>query len=318
VTAEGVRLDHAPVEALIRRSRDGETLSVELAIPRVAVTGRAGEVAQLDGVAAELTGTGLESASARRTLRVELEQLQVDRARPTLDQAPPLVAIPAVGIRAAEGVRVQLDQAIDAERMDLRLALVARWIDTGGERLGPADVAVVLEHLRTDVLRGLIDGVQTLRAGRVSQEMRGLAQALLIARLVSALAASEARIGLDPARIESPDGAAAIRLTLGLDPEVAGSRVGTARLMDWTALVRADGDLEIPTSLALRWLAQWIARSRGLESASDSAARREAQSLLDNWKRDRWVAIEDGRIVSSLRLGDGLLTINGKTLPLGE
>jgi uncharacterized protein YdgA (DUF945 family) len=52
------------------------------------------------------------------------------------------------------------------------------------------------------------------------------------------------------------------------------------------------------------------------EPAAEQAARQAAETLLGGWIRDGWVTRRDTRVSSALRLGDGLLTINGKTVPL--
>lgn len=118
---------------------------------------------------------------------------------------------------------------------------------------------------------------------------------------------------------DSPPGASApVALALGeyLQPDF------------WLGRLAGEGHLLVPQPLLARWIgAQQRARVRGelarqgirlgampAELEAEVAAATDAALLA--LLRDRWLVAREGRLGAVLVLGDGLLTINGKTLPL--
>jgi hypothetical protein len=138
------------------------------------------------------------------------------------------------------------------------------------------------------------------------------------------------RLALPELVLLSPNGPAVGRLDLRLDGSAATPDWLTADAGDWLALLGADGELELPEAVALDWLSRSIeaedADERPAASLSElveaqsatsgQAFPSAAQALLGLWIRDGWVSRRDDRVASALRLGDGLLTINGKTVPI--
>jgi hypothetical protein len=181
-------------------------------------------------------------------------------------------------------------------------------------------------------LEDLAEGLRALGSGQVAREMQGLVTAGLVAGLVPRFVESAARIAVEPIRIETADGPAVGRLDLRLEPGADTPNWLTADAGDWLSLLRADGELELPEAVALDWLGRSIKEGAGDETLSASspafepvgaqpatvvqAVPSEARALLEGWISDGWVSRRDDRLASALRLGDGLLTINGKTVPL--
>jgi hypothetical protein len=140
------------------------------------------------------------------------------------------------------------------------------------------------------------------------------------------------RLAVPGFALPSLSGSVVGRLDLRLDAGASAPSLLTADVGDWLALLRAEGDLEVPEAVALDWLGRGIeglggsaitaasssalAQLKAQSGSSDGAVPSEAQILLGILIRDGWVSRRDDRVASALRLGDGLLTINGKTVPV--
>jgi hypothetical protein len=167
------------------------------------------------------------------------------------------------------------------------------------------------------VLGELAEALRMLGSGRVAQEMQGLVMAGLVARLAPRLIAGGAGFNLDPVQVQTPDGVAMGRIDLRLDPDGTLPRSFASGVGDWLSLVRADGEIRLPEVVGLRWLQRIGSGDMSAEpDATAEAARADAQALLESWIADGWAARREGYVTSALRLGDGLLTINGKTVPV--
>ncbi|UHD16993.1 DUF945 family protein [Thiocapsa bogorovii] len=221
-----------------------------------------------------------------------------------------------------EGLSATLSHALREGLLDLRLGLAAQQLATASMTYGRSELGLSAERLDAEALADLGKGIRLLASDQVGQEMRGLIAGGLIARLAPRFVASGTRIGVEPIRIETPDGLALGRLDLRLDPGNDSQSRLTSGVVDWLVLLRADGDLELPEAVALDWIARVLGpdiEDRALptsEPSAEKAGRQEAETLLEGWIREGWVTRRDTRISSALRLGDGLLTVNGKTVPL--
>lgn len=283
VAADAARIRHAELSALVRVGPDRRTVWTSLSLPAIALLDEAGPRASLSALRldAELTGDGAGSR----------------RGSGALD--------PASAHRGA--------------LLDLRLSLSAGGIVSGEEAYGPAEIRLAAERLDAAALDALTEGLRTLGSDPVSQPMRGLLMAGLIARVVPRLAAGGARLAIDPVRVRTPQGPATGRLELCLEtPGDAPSRSPLDRGAGLTML-RAEGEFDLPEAAALSWLERIGVADAWPESAGPAGpqrAREDARALLEAWVRDGWVSRDGGRLSSALRLGDALMTINGKTFPL--
>ena len=72
---------------------------------------------------------------------------------------------------------------------------------------------------------------------------------------------------------------------------------------EWLTAVAGEGEIDLPESIALDWLAQ---SGQGTPAA--------ARQRLNGWLDAGWVSARDGRLTSTVRLTDGVFSINGKTM----
>jgi hypothetical protein len=204
-------------------------------------------------------------------------------------------------------------------RLDLRLTLNATALSLDGESLREPRLGLIAEGLDGAALVELTTGLQALSTGEAPQAVRRLLGAALLAQWLPRLAAGQPRILIDPARVDTTEGPLAVRLSLALGPtrsgpDPSGPRGGTSPTdpRDWLGALMAEGEIELPEALARRWLTPGDAGTgpRPGELGTPRSA------TLQSWLDGGWVSQRDGRIASAFRLADGLLSVNGKTVPL--
>ena len=204
-----------------------------------------------------------------------------------------------------EGIRIQVDQVPRESLLDLRLDLTAATLNLGGQDYRDARIGLSAGPIDGNALSELIAGLRALSAGATSPAMRGLLGATLAARLLPQLAAAQPRIGIDPLVIQTPTGPVSGRLDLGLGTRSADAGRLILDPTGWLRTLTGEGELALPHAVALEWLAR-----------AGPASSEPPQAILDRWAANGWISAQNDRIASGFRLADGLLAVNGKTLPL--
>lgn len=199
--------------------------------------------------------------------------------------------------------------------MDLRLDLSAETLSLGQETYRGAQIGVAADRIDGSTLSDLASALGFLSAGASPPAVRRLMAAALLAKLLPRLTATEPRVSIHSARVDTPDGTLELRLHLGFDGGAVGggsARQGVGRAGGWMLAFRADGAIAVPEPLARRWLA-----ARGDRGTQGSGGQfPPGTPALQTWLDEGWVSLQDGRVTSSFQLAAGLLTVNGKTIPL--
>jgi hypothetical protein len=113
-----------------------------------------------------------------------------------------------------------------------------------------------------------------------------------MARLLPRLAASGARLAVDPVRIQTPEGPAMGRLELRLDPDGPLPRRPSLEVGDWLGLFQVDSHLSLPEAIALSWLEPFGTEHSLFLSDPNSIApaREEAGTLLMTLTMGGWIS----------------------------
>jgi hypothetical protein len=130
---------------------------------------------------------------------------------------------------------------------------------------------------------------------------------------------------MDRLDIATPSGPVTGRLALGVQGLTAADMDGRGT---WLRRLVGDGELSLPRAVALALLTQ-VQRQKALEAAEDHASgdftpEQEqtmvdaAAAQIDDLLQEGWIAADGERLRTVLKLADGLLTVNGKTLPVGS
>jgi uncharacterized protein YdgA (DUF945 family) len=312
VTADALGLRHGGLDGVARLAANGDVVSASVGIPDLELLAPGGPLGGLADLRLEAVLTGPVAAASSGSVRLDVARGQVDAMAVALDT--PRTAPSRLFIK---GLSITVDQVSRDGLLDLRLTLSASETGNGERIFGPSEIGLAFERMDIAVLGELAEALRMLGSGRVAQEMQGLVMAGLVASLAPRLIAGGAGFNLDPVKVQTPDGVAMGRLDLRLDPDGTLPRSLASGVGDWLSLVRADGEIRLPEVVGLRWLQRIGSGDMSAEpDATAEAARADAQALLESWIADGWAARREGYVTSALRLGDGLLTINGKTVPV--
>lgn len=298
------RLQNEELIGTIQFEPGGSRIVTDIRLPGLALMAPSGSVGELQGLAlaADLQrrSGGLYGGTGR--IAVGSAQLGPPGAETRL-----------------EGLTLNLNQTPRDERLDLSLELGTETLGVGGGAYRDLRLGLAAERLDGETLSELTEGLKALSSGAVSPTMRGLIGAALMARLLPRLAAAGPRISIDPLRVETPEGPASARLSLGLEGSESAGNPKDTPFSDpraWITALSGDGEMELPESLALEWLGRAGSASTAAPGPAGDDAANTARARLKPWVEGGWVSASDGRVASAFRLADGLLTVNGKTFPL--
>ena len=298
------RLRNEELVGTVELEPGSNRILADIDLPGLALLAPNGRVAELKGVAlaADLRGWtgGLYAGTGRLSLGSA-------------------VLGPSAAQTRLEGLKLSVAQTPQDGRLDLRVEVEADTLGQQGRVYRDARLGFAAAGLDGETLSELAQAHEALSSGAVPPAMRGLIGAALMARLLPRLAAAGLRLSIDPLQILTPDGPASARLSLGLEGGGSNGVPADAPLADprvWISAFSGDGEMELPQTLALEWLGRvGTAPGTAPGSAGDAGAN-AARARMKAWVEGGWVSELDGRIASNLRLAGGVLTVNGKAVPL--
>ncbi|MCU0254940.1 MAG: YdgA family protein [Acidobacteria bacterium] len=270
-------------------------------------------VATTDGARAELRGA-----------RLDLALEPGPSGLPTGVWRMVLESLEAGGPDAPEAVSLQsLEISADSREQAGEVTLIAEYgagvAVIEGERYGPLAIRLRAAHLPAAALVRLRDAVETVRRSAVPPEA---AVAVALLPLVDELLASDPLVALERLQIDTPVG----RVEGDLEVRAVGLRLAdAARLGTLGLLSKLDGkaSLRVPEPLLragfrqqalARLTAADPAEGRRAEQAAE-AARLADQQLAALLAQE--LAVKEGdRVAAVASWRNGLLTVNGKTIPL--
>lgn len=208
--------------------------------------------------------------------------------------------------------------------LDVHLSYRAGVLRIGGADYAPSQADFSATRLDGATLAALQRDLEGLSGKNLPEAMVGIATAAIMMQHLPALAAVDPGVALDRLDIATPSGPVTGRVVLGvkgLTPADIDSR-GT-----WMRRLVGDGELSLPRAVALAVLTA-VQRQKALDAVGDSApeefAPEQEQAMadaaamqIDDLVQEGWIAADGERLRTALKLADGLLTVNGKTLPIG-
>jgi uncharacterized protein YdgA (DUF945 family) len=205
--------------------------------------------------------------------------------------------------------------------LDVRLSYRAGVLRIGGANYAPSQVDFSATRLDGATLAALQQDVEGLSGRNLPEAMVGIATAALMMKHLPALAAVNPGVALDRLDIATPSGPVTGRLALGVQGLTAADMDGRGT---WLRRLVGDGELSLPRTVALALLTQ-VQRQKALEAAAsgdltteqEQATADAAAVQIDDLLQEGWIAADGERLRTVLKLADGLLTVNGKTLPIG-
>ncbi|MBK1644182.1 hypothetical protein CKO25_05840 [Thiocapsa imhoffii] len=304
----------SPSTGTLHGSFEGSRILAGFQIPALRLLGSA--VARAEGVerAEPLEWDEVVHLS---DIRFDVEQVRGDQGHPErtarlalargrFGEGPP--ESPAL---ALEGTRLELRQWAEptapTDLVTLRLRLESERIVTPDHSLSQATLGLALERLDAAALAQWFQELAVLRASGVAPELRGQMALGMLAAMIPRWTREGLRLELAPVHAETPQGLISGRLDLGLDDAVAPSPWPGWRPLAWLSQLRGQGELELPEDFLL---------DGGRQPETGSDGRAAIRAPIAAWVADGWITRDAGQLRSAWRLGDGLLTVNGKTVPL--
>jgi uncharacterized protein YdgA (DUF945 family) len=208
--------------------------------------------------------------------------------------------------------------------LDVHLSYRAGVLRIGGADYAPSQADFSATRLDGATLAALQRDLEGLSGKNLPEAMVGIATAAIMMQHLPALAAVDPGIALDRLDIATPSGPVTGRVVLGVKGLTAADIDSRGT---WMRRLVGEGELSLPRAVALAVLTA-AQRQKTLDAAEDSAsvestpeqeqAMADAAAMqIDDLVQEGWIAADGERLQTVLKLADGLLTVNGKTLPIG-
>ena len=288
------RLVNGPLEGSVSVAAEGRRISVDLHLAALELRAPRGSIA------------GLTDLALRADLHPLGRGLYGGSAGVTLGSGALGMAGNASGV---DDLSLTLSQAGEDGRADLRMDLSAAGLALRGHPYRDINLGLRADGLDTVALADLAAGLKAMTSGAVSEAMRGMVGAALLAQVLPRLAAAGPRLALDALQIGTPEGPVEASLSLGLASPTDGRADTGADIDDPAVMIlgrlTGEGAIALPRQTVLDWLAE---TPRPREQGPGER--------IGQWLAGGWVSEQGGRIASDFRLADGLLTVNGNRVPL--
>ncbi|MCU0971801.1 MAG: YdgA family protein, partial [Gammaproteobacteria bacterium] len=270
-------------------------------------------VATADGGLTELRGARLDLAiePGPSGLPIGVWQMALESLKAGGPDAPEALLLQALAMKADS--REQAGEVAVTAEYDAGVLVI------DGERYGPLAIRLRFAHLPAAALVKLRDAVEDVRRSAVPQEA---AAAMALLPLVDDLLASDPLAALDRLQIDTPVG----RIEGALEVRAVGLRLADAgRLGTLGLLSKLDGkaSFRVPERVvrgAFRQqaLARLMAadQAEGKRAAQEAEADRFADQQLATLLAQELAVKEGDRLATVATWRNGLLTVNGKTIPL--
>lgn len=306
--ALGLRLSETRGEVRFRSG--GDVIQGWHELPMLEMTDVAGRLMSVDNLRSE---TAVERG---------IGDLLIGRGHVRSDEVRVRTPAGDVGMRAAAATAEAVPRG---HLIDATAKYAAQVLFVNGQDYDRPQLEFSINGLPAEGLARLRDAIPAPTVPTASAADFGGSPVVALAQLLPILLASDPRISLDLLRVGTPAGNLEASLSLGtrgMTPEaIEGPGIWVSRLV-------GDGRLSAPRTFLLDLMAEWhreraLADERRLDPelaaltpALEARVVDRARAQLEDLVRDGWAGERSGRVDSSLRLADGILTVNGKTFPL--
>lgn len=232
---------------------------------------------------------------------------------------------------AVRELAVDLESSEEAEQVRAVASYRLERIEAGGAVYGPGLLRVELSRLSAPVLVRLQQAMEEIKNQAMSDAQRGMAMMGIVMGVGSELLKNDPAIAIKPLRLITPDGTVEGEISLraeGLSlAELSNMRALAGKLV-------ADLSLRMPEKLFRTMLIQQtrlqVERkiSTMIEQGAEAPAlepgqlqqlvERQVDEQLSHWLSQQIIERDGEDLATVASLSSGLLTVNGKTIPLPQ
>ena len=226
----------------------------------------------------------------------------------------------------AGGLSVTGNAIPDGELLHMELAYRVEDLTVNGAVYGASQLSLFLRRLPGEALASMQQAMQEVTTGAVDESLVAVAVAAIVAEHLPRLLADDPELALERLEISTPEGVVGGRLSIASQGLTSDD---LARPVGWVDRLAGEGELSIPRPLLLQLLEGWQYRQvqerlqqQGLQSPTlpqglDKEVAMAAQEQLDSLVGQGWLAEKENTLTVALRLENALLTVNGKSIPIG-
>ena len=272
-----------------------------------------------DGVAGELAGVKLAL-----DLRRGPDNLPLGVWRFGLDRMAFSAPADAKAF-AVDGLEISGSSELHDGAMDVAADYRVRALSAEGETYGPLDLRLTAKRLAVEALARIQAAVEEAAASGATAEQRSEALGVAVLANADALLAKDPSIGIERLVFDMPEG----RVSAALELRASGLKAADLRNAA-TALQRIHGkaSLRMPEAVLEALLRQQgrqqliaLAKERAEDEQPsvqeiEAAAAQFAAQQIENLVAQQILVRDGGAAVVAAELRNGLLTVNGKTIPL--
>ena len=313
VSFDGGTLETSPVVGHLVFGAGEQVAAGEVSLPSLRLQGA-------DGPVGEVAGLRLEVDLKRGPAGVPVGGWRFAMQRATLG-APAEAKGLAVDVLEVSASSEARDGTIDAAA-DYRV----RAVTVEGQSYGPLDMRLTVRRLPADALARVQAAADEVAAMAATPEERGQALAIALLANADALLAKDPAVALDHFALDTPQG----RVEAALELRAVG--LTATQFRDAAAALRrieGKASLRLPEALldamlrqqALHEMAR-LAEQQGEATGQPSAQEREdaagqyAAQQIETLVAQQILARDGEAVALAALLRNGLLTVNGKTIPL--
>jgi uncharacterized protein YdgA (DUF945 family) len=308
----GGTFESAPVVGEFRFGGGDTVASGELSMPSLRVTAE-------DGVRGELGGLRLAVDLRRGPAGLPVGEWRFELAQVSVSSPEEAKAFALDGLEVA-GASTVSDGALDGSA-DYRV----RSVSADGQTFGPFDMRIAVRRLPVDALARIQAASDEATAAGASAEERSQALGVALLANADALLAMDPSVALERLTAELPDGAVAASLEL----RAVGLRLVQLRDAE-TALGHVQGKaaLRLPEATLDALLRQQgrhqLAALAEAQDEAEPPSEEEIEALAGEFAAQQieglvaqQILVRDaGALALAAELRNGLLTVNGKSIPL--
>lgn len=282
-------------------------------------------LAQSDTQSLEIEGMVVDSHSRKDVSGLMLGggRFEIDRIGLKDPQADSRFEVRQLGIDAQSSISGSTAKASVSYRLE--------GLELNGSVYGPAEIQAGLDNLPATALLQIQQAVEEINAQQLSDEKRGMALLSVLMGNAPALLKGDPIMTVDKLSIQTPDGLVTGQLSLqamglnlqdiGNAPVLLEKLVADASLQMpqrlFVLLMRQKAEADLLRQLEQRRLIDPDSKLPSAEELTDMAAtlaERQLSLLLE-----QEILVQQGDMIATrAKLSDGLLSVNGKTVPLPQ